>query len=110
MDITAQESADIAVFCKVKIQDGVVETVYSLQIKGDFTWDLHVRNEHLGASTPLALLLPSVSSASEVEELIRLVESCTICIDNPDDKYAPLVSSRKGMFLDSTGRKTERFH
>lgn len=101
VDVTA---SDKVVLCKLELCGGAVDTVYSLQIQEDFTWDMYVRQEHMAASSPLALLLPTVCSVSEVVELLCQIDNCTICIGNPDDKYSVLIASRKGTFMDSTGK------
>ena len=86
---------DEIVLSKCVVNDGVAVAVYSLLVHDDFTWDLHVHQMHLEASSsPLAHLL-TISSISNMEELITLLESCSICIGNPDEKYMPLSSLPK---------------
>ena len=36
--------------------------------------------------------------------MLRFTNTCSICMGNDDNKFKPLVTSRKGKFMDSSGR------
>lgn len=69
----------------------------SLCISGDFGWTLYVHGVAVDSSSPImASASPLLESVSQVASILSFVDSCTVCCGNPDDKYLPLVKSRKG--------------
>ena len=40
---------------------------------------------------------------SDIKTVLHYVDSCSICMGNGDEKFKPLVSSRKGNFMDTSG-------
>ena len=76
----------------------------SLCIDSDFVWTLYVHGIALNSASPvMTSASPFLESVSQVASVLSFVDSCTICCGNPDEKYLPLVKSRKGKFVDVSG-------
>ena len=82
----------------------------SVVVRDDFSWVLQVQGRTFD---PLSLpTLPAVwptllCSAMKVHNLLKLLGSLRICPGIPDEKFGPIAQSRKGKFLDHSGKYTE---
>ena len=82
----------------------------SVVVRDDFSWVLQVQGRTFD---PLSLpTLPAVwptllCSAIKVHNLLKLLGSLRICPGIPDEKFGPFAQSRKGKFLDHSGKYTE---
>ena len=92
------------VLSKVEALDERVELTRHITIDADFLWYLSVGDKKFPSDSKLLDSLPRmISSVSDIEDVIKFVDSCMLCIGNPDDKYRVLISARKGVFMDSSG-------
>ena len=93
------------VLCKLGTQSSntSMNVLFSLKIGNNFSWMLY----YLGESTDKSSLFASsphvLTTVSQVEEILKKVDSSKTCIGNPDEKFAVLAASRNGVFTDATG-------
>ena len=45
----------------------------------------------------------SITSMINLKRLIDIIDACSVCTGNNDEKYMPLVIARKGNFMNITG-------
>ena len=77
----------------------------SVTINGDMSWEATVLGTKLLPSSETFSSLPQVVRVvADIETVLNFVNSCSVCVGNPDEKYEPLVSCSKGKFMDSSGK------
>ncbi len=83
-----------------------MEVSFSVRVQEDFTWLLFCCGQqiHPERCQVLGGVPTYLSSMAAVTDLLRLVDGIQVCIGNPDERFLPVVTSRKGVFIDSTGR------
>lgn len=93
---------DRVVFSKMEPQEETVTATYSLTILGSFSWFISV----FGHKVPNPVNFgDKLSTGSGVLEVISYLDSCVRCIGNPDEKFRCLSEARKGILVDSSGKK-----
>lgn len=91
-------------FSKMVSHDDKVEIESSIAVDRDLKWKVFVRGKEVkDLPKSLEALPPIVSSMSDLHKIMAIFCSSTICIGNPDDKFFPLLSSKKQQFYDITG-------
>ena len=79
-----------------------------MSVLRDFSWKVQLH----GRDIPLQCLEfdhASCGSVSGVRKLIDFLHTRSICSGSDDDKFLPLVTARKGKFMDTTGNFTHNF-
>ena len=90
-------------FALIEMMDNGPVIVESICIHEDFSWQLHIQQKIIHPES-LEVTMPSLlNSVSALKHIISYVDSCNICCGNPDGKFHPLVVSRNGKFMDSSG-------
>ncbi len=81
------------------------EAFLSLRIADDFSWKLLLSGRHIPfTDCPLLETLPSVlCSVAKVDEVVRCLDSCKICIGNNEEDFLTLARQRKGTFKNQSG-------
>jgi hypothetical protein len=74
-------------------------------ISSNFTWRVSVGQMEVPICDSASLQnVPSLlTSSKRVIDLLVLLESCKLCVGNPDEKFSKLVTQRDGKFTDRTG-------
>ena len=104
IEVPAEVSAGEMFFSKMNERDGDPELVCSVVIHQDLVWRVCVKGKKLTTCSPPLSSMPQViSSVADVRDLLEFIHSCAICSGNSDDKYGPLVASRKGNFMNASG-------
>ena len=76
----------------------------SVTINADMSWEASVHGHKLLSSCGVFSSLPQVvRTVSDIKAVLHCLNSYSICVGNDDEKFEPLVSSRKGNFMDSSG-------
>ena len=79
------------------------EVKFSVVIGDDLTWTLY-----LGSTLLLPSQVPfvpaSLVSLSLVTRLLNVLDNCSVCIGNDDNKFAPLAEKHNGKFYDQSGK------
>ena len=94
-------TVDSLVFAQFGVTDGVPRVSAFVTIREGFVCTVQVEgkdiaSQHTGCNT--------ISSLSELTSLFSFLASCKLCCGNSDEKFLPLVTARKGKFLDSSGK------
>lgn len=103
--IDTQTSSGLT-FCHIKLiaNSSVTPVVdFTLKIADDFSWSLFFYQqqvEHTDTLETPRLL----SSSAAVALVMKKISSCQICVGNPDEKFTPLATKRKGIFTDAKGK------
>ena len=81
------------------------KVMYSIAVRDDFTYNIHVREKSLILSNTPALkeLSKTLSTTSALSEVMKTLDSTKLCIGNQHHKYHTL-KGWKGPFLDWTGK------
>jgi hypothetical protein len=76
----------------------------SVSVHEDSSWLLHVHGNLIQQHSLSMPQVPSLlDSVSTLESVLLFLSSCSICCGNCDEAYSPLIESRKGKFVDSSG-------
>ena len=94
---------DKLVLSKMESRDDTVITLYSLTIRESFSWFVTLSG-HVLPTSALAEFDDKLSTVCGVHEVLSYLDSCTLCVGNPDEKYVCLSEARKGVFMDSSGK------
>ena len=78
------------------------EVKFSIVIADDLSWTLYLGSTSL-LLTQLPFVPASLLSLSQVTQLLDVLDDCTICIGNADEKYSPLTEKHNGTFYDQSG-------
>ena len=93
--------------CFVRCEEDILgnfQVSLSVTINPDMSWEASVQGHKLLPSCGVFSSLPQVvRTVSDIKTVLHYVDSCCICVGNDDEKFEPLVSSRKGNFMDSSG-------
>ena len=93
--ITHMESGTTPVFVK-----------YSLLIRKDTTWQLHVHGHPIPPECPCIAGFPSQLNSVTTSELLSKLQLCHPCPGNPEHKFISLASLKKrGEFLSVSGNE-----
>ena len=105
IEVTAEMSTGEMFFSKVEERgDGAPQLTCGLVVHQDFFWHVHVKEQKLTTCSPPLSTMPQViSSVADVGDILEFINSCVTCSGNNDDKYAPLIASRKGNFMNASG-------
>ena len=73
---------------------------HSVRIAGNPTWNLSGHGFHLD-SLKCRLLsdIPETLDRTSLEELVKLIYKCKVCLGNPDTGYIETVESNKGHLM-----------
>ena len=105
---TAEEDSDQIVISKLEKKDGYSQL--GVVIDCDLHWHVHLVSQKIASSSfPLSNLPQVISSASDVQKIVKYLDTCTICIGNDDEKYGALLPSRNGVFMDASGLEMSLF-
>ena len=84
--------------------EGIQKLERSLAIDNDLNWNVDIHDKKFSPSDEVSIVLPeTITSMTDLKQLIDFIDACSICIGNNDEMYMPLVISRKGNFMDITG-------
>lgn len=88
-------------FARLGIVDGTFTVMSSVTIDGAFAWEVKIR----GITIPHHFLKAAslMTSVSAVSDLVSYLHCHELCCGNPDDKFVPMVKTRKGKFMDISG-------
>jgi len=68
----------------------------------DLPWEATVLGTKLLPCSSVFLSLPQViGTVTDIEAVLNFVDSCSLCVGNPDEKFGRLVSGR---FMDIDGK------
>jgi len=105
INTTSQLSS--STLCLVKLgcsHAGEPEVVKSLIVQDDLTWYINVKTQRINSNrTILATLPQSVNSLSCLNEILAVVDTCTMCLGNDDENFRVLVTAKKHGFTDASG-------
>ena len=82
-----------------------VQSSHTVQINADFTWNVYVHG-HLAQRSQCSLLsdIPErLNCREDFDSLFTAVHTSYVCIGNPDERFEPLKTERKGVFKNSSG-------
>ena len=76
-----------------------------MEIQENLEWSVYVWSKKLNVlEHPLFCSHPTeIRSVDDFRSLLKIIERCTICKGNDDDKFDPLVRRHKGVFNDPMG-------
>ena len=57
-----------------------------------------------GLSGDIQTPFPAIRAMSEIETVLKYINSCSICVGNDDERFKLLVLHREGKFMDSNGK------
>ena len=79
----------------------------SITIREDFSWALGVYGQVADPELCRALsnVPSSVNCTDKVLQFTSLIEGCTICVGNSDDKFMEVANRRDGIFKDHSGKR-----
>lgn len=79
---------------------------FTLKIATDFTWILLFSNQRIETDRcpTLASKEPLLRSPANVADLTAAIDGSCLCVDNPDDRFRPLLACH-GVFMDQHGKK-----
>ena len=80
---------------------------HSVGIAGILTWNLSVHGFQLD-SLKCRLLsdIPETLDRTSLEEFVKLIDKCNVCLGNPNTGYIEMVGSKKGHLMCPRTRKT----
>ena len=99
---------DCIVFARMGMSEERLVIIASVSVLRDFSWKVQLH----GRDIPLQYLEfdhASCGSVSGVRKLIDFLHTRSTCSGSDDDKFLPLVTARKGKFMDTTGNFTHNF-
>ena len=95
------------VFCQLVVgtSDEAEQISFALRIEEDFSWSVLFHQKRIEACScqVLSSFSSTLRSADEVGKVIHALDTSIICEGNPDEKFAHLSASRKGIFKDQAG-------
>ena len=101
-------SANALQLCRMEsgCGDGPPKVSICLEVKENLEWSVYVWSKKLNnALHPLLRSQPTkIKSVDGVQSLLKVIEGCTICRGNDDDKFDSLVRKHKGAFNDPMGK------
>ena len=108
MDVSEKgKDVNLLTFCNIRQDDTASppQVAFSLSIRNDFSWTVHFCGKELDTRTcsVLTSASPCLDCVSRVLTVVEALEGSKVCIANPDEKFLPLLMSRKNGFTDSTG-------
>lgn len=85
---------------------GVPVTInFTLSVRGDFSWVVVRNGITFQSNSPLLTKMPQLMlSVQHVIQVTEFLNSLVPCCGNNDKKFIPLVESRKGSFLNASGK------
>ena len=99
IEVPAEVSTGEMFFSKMNEKDGDPQLVCCVVIHQDLVWHVCVKGQKLTTySLPLSSMPQVISSVADVRDLLEFIHTCAIYSGNSDNKYGPLVVSRKGNF------------
>ena len=77
----------------------------AITIDSSFAWKLYFHSERVevDSCTPLAAISSLLQSPANILGLLGTLESCHVCIGNPDEKFRALAKHHQGQFMDRSG-------
>ena len=82
------------------MSEDAVDLTHCIKIGKDGTWSVVVLGEKNNVVCCKVLKsIPPVLGCSSVNQLINLVENCSICCGNKDEKYVHFIAARKGKIV-----------
>ena len=82
---------------------GIPNLKRSVAIHDDLSWNVYIYNK-LSPSDEVSVSLPeTITSMTNLKQVIDFIDACSVCTGNNDEKYMPLVIARKGNFMDISG-------
>ena len=84
--------------------EGIPKLERSVAIDSNLSWNVYIHDKKLLPSDEVSIALPeTITSVKDLKQVIDFIDACSVCIGNSDEKHMPLVTLRKGNFMDSTG-------
>lgn len=103
-DVSPKSSSmDTLILSRIECTAGVAEITYNVMVGSDFSWQVSLRGHNLSSIPALECLPPAITSLADAEEILSLLNSSSVCIGNPDEKYSAVASTRKGVFMNPRG-------
>ena len=73
---------------------------HSVRIAGNLTSNLSVHDFQLDSlKCRLLFDIPETLDRTSLEELVKLIDKCNVCLGNPDTGYIEMVESKKGHLM-----------
>ena len=79
-----------------------VQVAYSVAINKDLTWRVSYQGQEIQSSM-LSAMSSTISSLSDVKQLLETIGGSIVCAGNAETKYKPLLTCRKETFKDCSG-------
>ncbi len=96
------------VLCKLVLHSATdhEKVRFSLRIHKDFSWTLLFLGQHISSTVcPMLQKLPQMLRlVANLAVVLKALDTCTVCIGSPDEKFSDLVKSHKGVFMDASGK------
>ena len=84
------------IFSKMVAHEGSVGIESSIAVDKDLKWKVFIQGKEIKELPQSLEAVPSIiSSISVLHKIMTILYSSTICEGNPDEKYLPLLSSKK---------------
>lgn len=110
--INQSSAVDHVAICKVSNQPctsrQTLVITFCIIIRNDLSWSLSVHGHQINLEQQVYGFLsniPAVFNEESLQELLLLLDRCSVCPGNPDDQYILMVESKKGKLM-SRDRKT----
>ena len=105
-----QTGSDHAALCKVSEPASRKTLVITLcvMVKSDMSWALSVHGHEINThheSYQFLSSIPQVLNQQSLQELVLLLDKCSVCPGNPDGQYVSMVEEKRGQ-LKSKDRKS----
>ena len=85
--------------------EGNIQVILSVSVHDNLSWDVYVEGQKLPAGVQaLSSLQQPLFSSSHLLEIIQTLDTCVRCCGNPDKKFEALRLTRRGVFMDVTGK------
>ena len=91
------------VLSKLALRGGVPTLQSSITIEADLNYKAYVYGVEVPHPHTSVLCQSALTSADAAYSLLDWLDRSNICEGSPDDKFAILLASRRGLFMDSAG-------
>lgn len=87
------------ILSKIEVQAETAVITRTLTVCEDFSWFASALSQKLPRAA-LAGFPDRISTLASLQEVVNFLDSYSLCVGNPDDKYKCLIEVRKGLFMD----------
>ena len=106
--IVQGQDRDYIAVCKVSDQPCLstqsIVVTHCIIIKDDMSWSLSVHGSNVNVQKCGVLSnMPRKMCSSSLQQLVSLLDICTVCPGHPDQKFIQMVESKKGRLMAKNG-------